>query len=40
MEVPTARKRETAIATTAPVLQKERNCDYYDRSSLAGRENL
>ena len=38
--------RETAITTTAPVLQRERereresNCNYYDRSSIADWEKL
>ena len=34
------RKRETAITTTAPVLERERekNCNYYDRCSIYCRE--
>ena len=34
------RKRETALTTTAPVLQRERNCNYCDPSSMANREKL
>ena len=34
------KEQETAITTTAPLLQREGNCNYYDRSRIAEKEKL